>query len=483
MSVSLLPSVDERTVELNTKALFRAATAAYRLGDFMESQTLLVQLGDLKPDDQHAIFLANKTKLRLREQTLGTYDFGKMSTRVQDRGTIDAASFICRTEVRTMPGGGTGLYATQDIQAGGLVLCEKAFAFAAPEDIKAKPAHMVNLIGQYMTVFGKHDAALWKNAVDKIARNKSTTTQLDTLDDRAYALHCGTHSRPALGAWDDSFFLNKIVIGYSECNLQAAETGLNSRPGFWPQKAHMNHSCMPNTASAFIGDLMIVRATRPIRSGEQLYSRRCSLQFDYNEMANILDTGPKGRRVCDCAICIAERQTTPAQRTARQEALKEFTDFDKSTGSLQGPANPSKAKSLMIQARKLEQKLSATYDNDTFTDVMPRRGLARLYCYMEAIRMHGLTSIVVDHRQDVGKHLKNLLKALKAQGCQVTIDSAGNVSFANLYHSDLDWTERILIQCSRVAVMTGHIGTGLQFLDLAKETHLLLNCDLAGFDR
>lgn len=481
-SVSLLPGVDERSTELNSKAFIRAATAAYHLGCFVESETLLGQLSDVAHGDRASIILANKLKQRLHEQAHGSYNFDKIRARIQDCGKIDAASFTRNIEVRHLPGGGTGLFATKDIQAGGLVLCEKALAIVTPEDAQAKPAHLLIMMDDHhMSVCEEYDAALWKLAIDKISRNKSMMSRLDDLDTRSYAVHCGTHPRPTEGASDDVFFLSKIVNGHSQCAAHAEELHFDKRPGFWVQQSQMNHSCMPNTASAFVGDLVVVRATRVIRSDEQLFTRRCGLQTEYEDMATLLKPGPQGHYACDCAICAAEQQTSPAQRTARHEVLESLAEFAVSAQSLSGKKDRAYADQLMKQAFEYEKKLSATYDDGSFTDVMPRRGFSLLYGHMEAIRLHQLEYIIVDPRQDVKKPLKFLLKALKAQGCEVTIDAAGNVSFANRYHTDLPWTESILQQCFKVAFMSGHIHTGEQFLALARETHLLLHCDLAGF--
>ena len=238
---------------------------------------------------------------------------------------------------------------------------------------------------------------------------------------------------------------------------------------------------MPNTAAAYIGDLVIVRATREIRAGEQLYAQRSILQFDYNKMKETLDIRSRGANVCDCAICIAEELTTPAQRAARQVVRTALGDFATSVQEVCKLTTRGHADLLMNQGKELEKALSSTYDDETFTGVMPRGGFTLLYAHMDAVHLYQLNSLGVETQQDLQKSLEFLLKTLKAQGCEVAVDSAGNVSFENLYHTDLGWTERLLIQCSRMAIMTGHANTSIQFSDLAKSTHLLHHCDLAGF--
>lgn len=78
-ALSLLPCTDGRTKELNAKALFRAASAAYSLCQYEESESLLEQLAEFAPDDQAALSLVKKIKLRLAEQTSGDYNFSKIN--------------------------------------------------------------------------------------------------------------------------------------------------------------------------------------------------------------------------------------------------------------------------------------------------------------------------------------------------------------------------------------------------------------------
>jgi hypothetical protein len=40
--------------------------------------------------------------------------------------------------------------------------------------------------------------------------------------------------------------------------------------GFWRKAAYLNHSCVPNCSRAFIGDMMIIRATCFIPAGTEL---------------------------------------------------------------------------------------------------------------------------------------------------------------------------------------------------------------------
>lgn len=76
-SASLLTSTNDHTAELNTKALFRAATAPYKLDDYEGSKSILGQLREIAPHDNDAAALGKKIRFRLREEARGSYNFSQ----------------------------------------------------------------------------------------------------------------------------------------------------------------------------------------------------------------------------------------------------------------------------------------------------------------------------------------------------------------------------------------------------------------------
>jgi DNA-binding SARP family transcriptional activator len=102
-SVALLPSANERLAELNTKALFRAVTAAYSLGDYEDVKTSLGRLRELTPNDEAAAALGKKLAMRLREQVRGSYNFHQIRKSAESSGNVNVASFLLKTELRPAP--------------------------------------------------------------------------------------------------------------------------------------------------------------------------------------------------------------------------------------------------------------------------------------------------------------------------------------------------------------------------------------------
>lgn len=98
------------------------------------------------PESAPGIHEISRTKLRMKEQQTGTYDWQKLYKESNLRPPkIDCATFTGPIEVRQCDHG-KGLFTTKAVQAAQLLLCEKVFSycFATPteETLKAKSKSM-----------------------------------------------------------------------------------------------------------------------------------------------------------------------------------------------------------------------------------------------------------------------------------------------------------------------------------------------------
>jgi hypothetical protein len=431
----------------------------------------------LTPNDEPAAALGKKIRLRLSEQARGSYNFDQIRKSIQSPGNVDAASFLLRTEVRPVPINGVGLFATQEINAGDIVFCEKAFAAATPHDKQAKPADFIVIGKGLIGLSGKYDVALWKNVVDKITRNKSASQRSNDLaetDDMLY-------KAPPIGADDDVFFMLERAYGNKYTMTHSATDSLNKRQCLFVHGSQINHSCMPNTARAFFEDLLVVRASRHIRAGEQLFVSMTQLYDDFEQTKKYLSQNPRGH--CECAICVAEQQTSPQQRATRQETLRMVAAFRNAADqSINGHTTKTKLDGMIKKGVQLVSKLSETYDDNNFKDGMPRRGLATLYSAL--LDVHMKSTILIGRLNPPKKMTKTLnfpTQALRAQGCKVAVDPSGNVTFANLYGMDNDLTKQLLYKCACLAGKYACYKTAKQFLGHSKEMHLLEHADTSDF--
>jgi hypothetical protein len=96
--------------------------------------------------------------------------------------------------------------------------------------------------------------------------------------------------------------------------------------GIWPLASYINHSCHSNARRAFIGDLMVVRATRDLPPDTEIH-------FWYHApIAEENDARQKkfeqwGFR-CDCAMCqddqITKRNVLNSRKQQRAKVLRHF---------------------------------------------------------------------------------------------------------------------------------------------------------------
>ncbi|KAK4141536.1 uncharacterized protein C8A04DRAFT_14012 [Dichotomopilus funicola] len=136
--------------------------------------------------------------------------------------------------------------------------------------------------------------------------------------------------------------------------------------GFWPYAALINHSCVPNTQREFVGDLMVIRATKPIAKGEEIV-HSYDESGDYAERQEALLT--MWGFECTCVLCEAEKGDEVAVREKRGKLAREADELLK--GVAAGGAGSNK-RLVMAKAKRLVAALEETYDEKRY------RGLPRL---------------------------------------------------------------------------------------------------------
>ncbi|KAH6649414.1 hypothetical protein F5144DRAFT_634810, partial [Chaetomium tenue] len=133
--------------------------------------------------------------------------------------------------------------------------------------------------------------------------------------------------------------------------------------GLWPRAALINHSCVPNAGREFVGDLMVIRATKNIAKGEEIvHSYDESGVYEDRQRALMTTWGFE----CSCALCAVEKAEDSAVLEKRRTFSKEVDAFFKSIAS---SANTKLATS---KAKRLAKAIDETYDEKKY------RGLPRL---------------------------------------------------------------------------------------------------------
>lgn len=115
--------------DLSEKGLFGTASAYYGLGKFQDCHASLKLLLERYPANESAKKESARARARLREQSCGEYEWKIMyeATKVLPL-SLDNATYLGSVEIKYTKRMGRGLFTTKPVEAGELLLCEKAFA-------------------------------------------------------------------------------------------------------------------------------------------------------------------------------------------------------------------------------------------------------------------------------------------------------------------------------------------------------------------
>lgn len=358
---------DTRSKDLDTKAYFRAGSAAYNLGNFEEAKALFEEQQKLTPTDKDAAMYLRKIAIRLREQEKGTYDWKNLRVNLsRTRQRVDVANFTSNIKVSESPGRGRGAFAARPIAAGDLVMCEKAFCVVWGHEREALTAMTYDVRDDRIRAV---PVGLTKATVQKLLSNPSQTDKAMELfgdykgDGKNVIM---TEDGPVI----DTFRVHDITSrnGFGVWDQYGEEGARHASTGLWLQVAALNHSCLPSVTKELIGDIMIIRATRAIPAGEELWiSYDESSDYDARKESLMRTWGFE----CDCALCEAEKADDPAVRKKRRDLVSEADAFVEKE-------HWAGAKRLVIaKAQRLLRAIDDTYDAKRYKD-LPRTGTRRI---------------------------------------------------------------------------------------------------------
>lgn len=170
-------------------------------------------------------------------------------------------------------------------------------------------------------------------------------------------------------------------IDYTSATLSKNHNELFDASGAWIKAAYINHSCMKNCARTFIGDMMIVRATKDMLADTELGWCYADPMNREKMKKSLSDSwGFK----CDCEIC-QDDSKTPVELCAKRKELMAKIKI----------SNPSQ-----IAAEMEKTYLSPSRD-------IPRLELSQIYLTLSCL-----------HKQNgnIVQAGENALKALDALG-------------------------------------------------------------------
>lgn len=166
------------------KALFRAAEALYQLRRFEEARLVLETLTDSFSSNTRAREVLERTRNRCVEQAGGDYNFKRLQAAAQRYRPpqLDHATYLGPIAVRKVANKGRGLFVTQPVRAGDLLLCEKAFSHAWVDDSEKDSSRSTLLLNvETGRAFAGGQADLITITVQKLYRNPSLGNEFRNL--------------------------------------------------------------------------------------------------------------------------------------------------------------------------------------------------------------------------------------------------------------------------------------------------------------
>lgn len=457
--------LSEKAKSQNAKSLYRAGRAAYELRDFLAAKRHFSQALENSSEDKDVLGQIHRTSRRLTEQIDGEYDFAAMSdSATKDHTILDHASFLSNTKVASAGDHGRGLFATKHLAPGNLILVEKAFQATFEKDVPKENYVIVDMREGQISI--EKQAERVYSTIDKIIHNpRQASRYLDLCDG-------GKFQNKVLRFVDgmatvDTFLVQAIdkLNGFDFPGIKSSKDGSGEKSiaaGIWLHVSHVNHSCIPNADRSFIGDMMVIRATRGIKAGEEICMSYLNPEHSYPERKERLSEYGID---CDCPLCEVEK-SMPAQvfskRAKLVEEIKSFLSTD-ATGraSTLSAAAVKKAEMLMTQ-------LENTYPEEQY------HHLPRLDCVHLS---HWLCSVGGPPEARIKRALRGLRNfgffvEMNVNG--ITIDrSAAVVDSGILAHPTI---------AASACLASGKIEAARQFQELRKEMYTILYACEVGLD-
>lgn len=374
---SLTGRDDQRSRELDSKAYYRAGCAAYNLGNWQQAKESFENQIRLTPEDKDAKIYQRRIENRIKEQASGAYDLMRIrSSLSRTRPCADAATFTANTEIKNSPGKNRGLFAARNIATGDIVMGERAFCTVWGHQENALTAMTYDVRDDEIRV---SPVGLTKAIVQKLLNNPSKIEDVMRLFGD-YSGDVKEQTTSAEGAIVDVFRVQDIMSrnAFGPGSQYGEESLRNASTGLWVHAAYINHSCIPNARKEYTGDLMILRATRPIKAGEELFHAYDeSLDYDARQKALKRTWGFE----CDCALCTAELTDGQTVRDKRMELVGEADAFIERTPW-------AGAKRLVLRkAQRLVQSIEETYDAERYKD-LPKRHADGIRAWLAKAKPH-----------------------------------------------------------------------------------------------
>lgn len=473
-SMASAEEILEASKSLNIKALYRAGKAAYEMQDFAQAKQHFGQILELDEGNKEARVDLSRTEKRLSERENGDYDFSMMAkSATAQHYLLDHASFIKRVKVATAGSRGRGLFATETLKAGDIIFVEKAFYIAHRDgrDISV----LINVSTDRVSL-GTQSLRL-QGSIDKMIWNPTLANKyLDLFDGGKFGNEKEFKVVDGKVAVD-TFRVQSIaelngfgcprVKSRDKWKLKTETSELDQSTGIWLQASYSNHSCIPNATRAFIGDMMIVRATRDIPVGGEILMAYANSDKPFDERQKRFKNGYGFK--CDCDLCHAEAKVPKITIGKRARLYKEIISF-LTENRINDRNEHTFSAAKKARAKKLLGEIRDTYPK-TYYEHLPRLDCLDIGLWVLQTGPENpqkLLAMCLDVLRDSG-YFVNI------KGRDVTINRNSAIQYEPVIHA--------AIYASQCFMAVGNEGAASMLETLAKEVYTAVSGADEGFER
>jgi len=301
------------------KTLFRIGMSAYQMRQWEIALENFTKCLKENPENTEAFSLLQQTKLRIKEQTTGKYNFFKLYKQSLNENNFDLDVADYHNEelllLQECLSKGRHIIAKNDIPRGTLLIVSKAVSLGRWDE--KNPIYTFNLVDN---TIGRPSLA---NALSilfkKIQGNPYIAKEV-------YSLHSSNlfnRNEPVPDHIVDISRLECITsfngfhgeISFKKKNSEIEN--LKKPVGIWIYPSLLNHSCLPNATRSYIGDLMIIFSSRNIKKDEEITLSYVDTLDSYDERKQAI---AKYSFDCLCELC--EFEKNDPKRKERETILK-----------------------------------------------------------------------------------------------------------------------------------------------------------------
>lgn len=469
-------SPTKQAKSLTVKSFFRAARAEYQLGNFPLAKEYLNQAMGLDPMDRTVAADLARTKQRITEQQTGNYDFDAMArSATASHKKLDHASFTGNTRIGSAGGRGRGLFATKKIKHGDIIMVEKAFCAVFTDELDKECSFLVNINNDHIH-YGTQAQRLY-DMIDKIRCNPTQASEfLDLFDGGNFK---SKKVNPVDGAVVLDVFQVQLISELNGFGCPSIRSGVDGEDqeyressGIWLRASYMNHSCIPNTFRAFIGDMMIVRAASDIKAGEEILTSYTPTMAPFPKRKKKLSSW--GFQ-CDCRLCLVERKLPASVFAGRDRLDRETEDFIAGNQIIQANLGKPVWGTKLAEAKGIQKRLHASYDPSIYGR-LPRIRCALIDSWIVQASVTDCQagfSSMPDIAATI-RLMRDLGYEYNVKGSEVSIDRTNGVVSLELVHTAM--------YCRDVYHLAGKPDAAMAFVELAKEAYLTICGVMEGFE-